>query len=431
MHLRVYADPTAGTRLDSPRLTLTMSLPEWIFRSMSLALALIAVACLGYGLFADRLRGLTKARRCPKCWYDLSGATPNGAGAWLCAECGHVEATAARLHRGRRRGWLLAAALPLAALGALAWVWPTIDRDGWRATVPMWSIVKFWPIDEVAWMEGRGARDSMVEEMDRRVDRNKASGPMLRAWARRVESKYRALGRGVDVPGRGAGAAAGISSANRAAVLLCVDLACTFDTLATVDDSAQSGGRWCIVSSPQDPIPSAVVASAVVGPWVSDTQESIANGLMWMAHPDSWLDQGGTASYRWSGTSLLLIGPPELMEEAGCFLSGLELAARLAYADCSVGARIVALGSDGTQVVIRDVGDVQVGLAPAESSLRERVDSVRARVVGDLDPESWIENGGDFGLAGGLAGLLIIRHTPEVQAKIDDLLTELRRNRVP
>jgi hypothetical protein len=407
-----------------------MTLLDWIFRSLSVLLALLACGAVVLGLWGDRLRGRTRHRRCPRCWYDLSGATANNAQAWLCTECGHLEAAEAGLHRGRRRGWLIAASVPIAMLALLAWIWPTIDRDGWRATVPTWVIVKLWPIDEVAWMEGRGARAPMVAELDRRVDYNKASGAMLAAWAQRVEASYRVLGRGLEAPGVGM-TAPGASSSRNTPVMLRVDLTRTFENLASADDRSRSSWQRCLTGGWRDPIPSAAIDSAV-WPWVSDTQESIANQLMWMVRPDSWLAHGGNdATFRWSGTSLLVLGPPEMLVEAKQLLHGLEKVAGLAYADHARGARVVMLDAAESQVVVRDIADIQIGPVPADSSLLERVDSVRARLVADLDPESWTDNGGDVGMIQSVGALLVVRHTPQVQARIDEYLGTLRQAQAP
>jgi hypothetical protein len=43
---------------------------DWLFWGLGGALALAGLWLQYWSLFADRARG---RRRCPKCWYDMSG----------------------------------------------------------------------------------------------------------------------------------------------------------------------------------------------------------------------------------------------------------------------------------------------------------------------------------------------------------------------
>ena len=94
---------------------------------------LAGILGLGWALFGDRSRG---RRRCPKCWYDLSGAATI-----TCSECGHVPAHERKLCKTRRRWrWALVFAVVLVAGvgGALA---PKVRRDGWVSIAPTTVLV--------------------------------------------------------------------------------------------------------------------------------------------------------------------------------------------------------------------------------------------------------------------------------------------------
>lgn len=114
--------------------------PFWLYIPL-VALALLGVVLLYFGLFLDRARS---RRRCPKCWYDMSGAPP--ACPVRCPECGHVSQTERDLMRRRRRWWLAALGyllmIPLLVFFAL--------RDGSRAyyaIMPKWELVEEIRID--------------------------------------------------------------------------------------------------------------------------------------------------------------------------------------------------------------------------------------------------------------------------------------------
>lgn len=82
-----------------------------------------------WALLWDRARG---RRRCPKCWYDMAGVP-----GMRCPECGREAKSERRLGRTRRR-WRWAATGALAVLaGGSAAAFPTVQRDGWTALVPV------------------------------------------------------------------------------------------------------------------------------------------------------------------------------------------------------------------------------------------------------------------------------------------------------
>lgn len=100
---------------------------DWAWWIGGAALAAAGVALVGWALLWDRLRGGSRRRRCPGCWYDMSGTA-----GLVCPECGRAARAERRLFRTRRR-WGWAAAGAGAVLGGYAaWCGPRVRDEGWR-----------------------------------------------------------------------------------------------------------------------------------------------------------------------------------------------------------------------------------------------------------------------------------------------------------
>src|SRR5262245_26847672 len=111
---------------------LLQSATGWIIAGM-FAMAGGAIAI--WALFGDRSRG---RRRCPRCWYDMSGI----AGSLRCPECGHQASAMQETLRTRRRkipatiGFVIAVCLPSVMLYEHA------ARSGWIYLVlPKWKVL--------------------------------------------------------------------------------------------------------------------------------------------------------------------------------------------------------------------------------------------------------------------------------------------------
>jgi HEAT repeat protein len=107
-------------------------LADWLWW---LAGGLLLTAGLALALWAlawDRLRRKHRpARRCPRCWYDMTG-TPGR----RCPECGREAPSERKLAKSRRRwGWASVAAVAMAA-GIGTGVWPLVEDDEWLPLVP-------------------------------------------------------------------------------------------------------------------------------------------------------------------------------------------------------------------------------------------------------------------------------------------------------
>jgi hypothetical protein len=113
---------------------------DWIWWTAGGVLALLGLTLLYWSLLHDRARG---RRRCPKCWYDMSGTPGN----LVCSECGNRAKRERKLFKTRRRwrwasvGLLLAvSAYPIARA-------PLIRRDGtmgwWPTTALILAVIWF------------------------------------------------------------------------------------------------------------------------------------------------------------------------------------------------------------------------------------------------------------------------------------------------
>jgi hypothetical protein len=106
---------------------------EWGWTIAAASLSLIGAVLLLWSLFRDRARG---RKRCPRCWYDMSGVT-----SLICPECGKNAKNERRLSRTRRRwrGAALALVLFIGAYGS--WIARRVMNHGWIGAVPTWVLI--------------------------------------------------------------------------------------------------------------------------------------------------------------------------------------------------------------------------------------------------------------------------------------------------
>lgn len=90
------------------------------------AFGALGIGAVWWALFGDKAR----ARRCPRCWHDLSG-TPG----MTCGECGHVARNESELWRTRRR-WGVAATALMSILAITAWARLEVINASWVGFVP-------------------------------------------------------------------------------------------------------------------------------------------------------------------------------------------------------------------------------------------------------------------------------------------------------
>ncbi len=111
---------------------------DWLFWLLGGLVAAGGTVLGAWALFWDRARrrGVVR-KRCPRCWYDMTGAP-----ALTCPECGREAKGERALLRTRRRWkWAIGAAVVIAA-GAATGMVPRYRAGGWIGLVP--SSVLVW-----------------------------------------------------------------------------------------------------------------------------------------------------------------------------------------------------------------------------------------------------------------------------------------------
>ena len=105
----------------------------WIWWSAGVVVGLLAIWLLYRSLLHDRSRG---RRRCPKCWYDMSGT-----GSLTCSECGATYTRERKLFKTRRRWRWAMVSLVLSLASAAGMLAPKVQRDGWVGSMPTTALI--------------------------------------------------------------------------------------------------------------------------------------------------------------------------------------------------------------------------------------------------------------------------------------------------
>ncbi len=108
---------------------------SWYFWIGGVVTALGGLLLLYRALLHDRSRG---RRRCPRCWYDMSG-TPGNAeppNTFTCSECGKFIKRERTLYKTRRRWRWAIVAIVIMCLSDLVFEFPRYQREGWAAFLP-------------------------------------------------------------------------------------------------------------------------------------------------------------------------------------------------------------------------------------------------------------------------------------------------------
>ena len=124
---------------------------DWAWATLAWALLLGAAVLLLWALLRSRpgLWGVPRLR-CPKCWYDMTGAAGDAgdAGGFACPECGKAIANANQLRKTRRRwGWALLA-VPMLVGWHLAEQKEQIRRQGWASVTPTIALMAMVDLDD-------------------------------------------------------------------------------------------------------------------------------------------------------------------------------------------------------------------------------------------------------------------------------------------
>lgn len=108
---------------------LALIIAGWTFAAAGVLLLL-------WALFGDRSRG---RRRCPKCWYDMTGVP-----GLMCPECGRAAKHERGVLRTRRRWRGVAAAMIVLAIGLSAFGVRLATDPGWVRQLPTAALLRLW-----------------------------------------------------------------------------------------------------------------------------------------------------------------------------------------------------------------------------------------------------------------------------------------------
>jgi type II secretory pathway component GspD/PulD (secretin) len=86
-------------------------------------------------------------------------------------------------------------------------------------------------------------------------------------------------------------------------------------------------------------------------------------------------------------------------------------------------------GGGGGQSPFRDDQQRNQGRDPNRPTLEDRINLIRSIITSNVDPEGWVEGGGEVGTIQELNGSLIINNTPKNHREIVGLLSKLRQIR--
>lgn len=380
-----------------------------------------------WSLFWDRSRGRL---RCRKCWYDMKGVTAHkSAPPWTCPECGRSTSNVRQLHRTRRRWRFLAPALTLLIAAYSASQVPLARKEGWRAAVPTWIIVTVWPLDIDAWLWNTAGRGTIEFELNKRLSWT-TTGPLERMFVWRMERHARAQ----NTPAKQS------DPPNPDRVISLIELEpiraamCAGDYLPSspllmYGVSASRGRFYHSNSDTFDP--------------KADLARSLVTVLQSQTDIDRWADYGGVdAAARCVGSSLLIIAPSSITQQAISIFERLSAAAQIngevgpiesrALVETPTGeARIHDLRPFVRQVA-SDVGHSKWPSEATPAHLSAIVGNIEHAILRTIDPDDWVENGGEIGSMHWLdpVAMLVIRHKPEVhkriQLYINDLLQRYR-----
>jgi hypothetical protein len=181
----------------SSTFTIAVQQLDWIWIAGGWTLGVLASFLLLWALFRDRG---THKRRCPKCWYDMSG-TPS----FTCAECGKTITREDSLHKTRRHWWWASLALVVMLAGVWCGVQPKVRRVGWLALVPNGVLIRGLPHFEDskgAWWkewtrryEGNAlSNDEISDFFDLCVGGSPDARPPSSAWVKRYGFWTAAIG---------------------------------------------------------------------------------------------------------------------------------------------------------------------------------------------------------------------------------------------
>ncbi|UCD76179.1 MAG: hypothetical protein JSV91_04500 [Phycisphaerales bacterium] len=128
----------------------------------ALVITLIPVGLILIGLLLREAIGRGSDHPCcPKCWYDLTGAT-----GLRCPECGFSAQTPERFRKRRRRSWRYITAMAALLLVTVC-LWIAASWFVWPRRMPSALLVRYAPVDSP---QAAGLKARQYRELQRRLN---------------------------------------------------------------------------------------------------------------------------------------------------------------------------------------------------------------------------------------------------------------------
>jgi hypothetical protein len=153
---------------------MNQSSTDWVFWLSGGAVGVAGLWLLYFALWKDRARG---RRRCPKCWYDLSGSQSR-----TCSECGHASKSERKLLKTRRRWGIAFLALVTLASALMLSRASMIARGDWAFAMPTTVLIVMLPWTEDHPTTGDWRTAAFNELMLQRVGVNSTAARTPPMW---------------------------------------------------------------------------------------------------------------------------------------------------------------------------------------------------------------------------------------------------------
>gem|GEM_PF-6425196 len=132
------------------------------YAAASITVCLFATGMYVWAFVGDRSHG---RKRCPKCWYDMSGADLD-----RCPECGKPISDERQLYKARRPRWAFAAATLLLLPGVFTLYQSRRLTNGPLTLVPTWVLTMGWDQLPESWiLHGRTSRGNPHPSLSTRL----------------------------------------------------------------------------------------------------------------------------------------------------------------------------------------------------------------------------------------------------------------------
>ncbi|MCZ6836951.1 MAG: hypothetical protein O7G85_14335 [Planctomycetota bacterium] len=140
-------------------------IPDWVCYVFAALLFLVALACFYRGFLFDRLKG---QRRCPKCWYDMTGTR-----GLTCSECGFITKGERQLFKTRRRWRWVGLGFVIFLMACILPMYENLRDGTWIENAPNWLLIR-----ALRWAPN--SSDVVRDEVELRIKGRQLSIPQVK-----------------------------------------------------------------------------------------------------------------------------------------------------------------------------------------------------------------------------------------------------------